>query len=239
MPLPKIDYPIFTIESPSAKKAFKFRPMLVKEEKILLMSKASEDDSDIMLSVKQVVQNCCLEDNFDVDLIPIFDLEYFFLNLRANSVQDIIELKYIDNEDQKEYDFKVDLKTVKINFPEKEDMNLKINDELGMILKYPAVSIFSDKDFLKKTKTEESIIPIITKCVDRIYDKEKNYVISKDFTEKELEDFLNNLGVTTLDKLGEFISNIPRLEHIIEYKNSLGNERKIYLRTLNDFFMLR
>ena len=238
MPLPKIDYPIFTIETPSNKKLLKFRPMLVKEEKILLMGKASEDDADIMLSVKQIVQNCCLEDGFDVESIPMFDMEYFFLMIRANSIQDVIELKYIDNDDEKEYDFKIELKNVKLKYPEKEEMNIKINDDMGIILKYPTVSILSDKEFLNKSKAEDSFIPLIAKCVDRIYDKEKNYT-TKDFDNKELDEFLNNLGIKILDKLGDFLGNIPHMEYIIEYKNSLGSERKIYLRNLNDFFMLR
>ena len=229
MPLPKIDYPIFTIETPSNKKLLKFRPMLVKEEKILLMGKASEDDADIMLSVKQIVQNCCLEDGFDVESIPMFDMEYFFLMIRANSIQDVIELKYIDNDDEKEYDFKIELKNVKLKYPEKEEMNIKINDDMGIILKYPTVSILSDKEFLNKSKAEDSFIPLIAKCVDRIYDKEKNYT-TKDFDNKELDEFLNNLGIKILDKLGDFLGNIPHMEYIIEYKNSLGSERKIYLR---------
>lgn len=237
MPLPRIEYPIFTIETPSSKKAMKFRPMLVKEEKILLIAKASEDDSDIMLAIKQIVQNCCLEENFDVDNIPMFDMEYFFLMIRANSVQDVIDLKYIDNEDEKEYDFKIDLKTIKINLPEKENMNIKINDEMGIILKYPTVDLLSDKRFLQMN-AEESFIALIIKCVDRIYDKEKNYNRS-DFSESELEDFINNLGVKTLDELGEFIESIPRIEHTIKYKNQMGNDRVINLRSLNDFFMFR
>lgn len=238
MPLPKIEYPIFNIETPSTKKMMKFRPMLVKEEKILLMGKASEDDNDIMLSIKQIVQNCCLEEKFDVDEIPLFDMEYFFLMIRANSVQDVIELKYIDNEDQKEYNFKIDLKQIKVNFPEKEDMNIKINDDMGIILKYPAVKLLSDKEFMKNIKPEETFINLIAKCVDRIYDKEKNYTVT-DFNSKELDEFINSLGINILNKLSEFIEKIPNIEHTIEYKNELGNDRKIYLRTLNDFFMLR
>lgn len=239
MPLPKVEYPIFNIRMPSTGNDMKFRPMLVKEEKILLMAKESDDDSDIMLSVKQVVQNCCLEDNFDVDNITLFDLEYFFINIRSNSIQNIIELKYIDNEDGKEYAFSVDLNKIQIkNLEKPQDMNIKINDSMGIIMKYPTVSILSDKNFMNKVKTDNSFITLLTKCIDRIYDKDKNY-LAKDFNDQEIEEFLNNLGVKFIDELTSYLEKSPKLEHLIEYKNSLGNDRKIFLRNLNDFFMFR
>lgn len=238
MPLPKIEYPIFNLKIPSTGAIFKFRPMLVKEEKILLMSKESREDSDILLSVKQVVQNCCLEDNFDIEKLAIFDLEYIFINIRANSIENIIKLKYIDNEDEKEYDFEIDLNKIEVKNLNEHDMNIKVSDDMGIIMKYPTVEILSDSNFMNNVKNDNSFLALVSRCIDRIYDKEKNY-LSKDFTIQEMDEFINNLGIKVIDKLYEFVEKMPKIEHVIEYKNSIGNDRKIYLRNLNDFFTLR
>lgn len=238
MSLPKINYPIFTIELPSTKEKLKFRPMLVKEEKILLMAKTSGDDTDIMISIKQIINNCCLEQNFNVDEITLFDLQYIFIQLRANSISDILELKYIDNEDQKEYAFEVNLKEVKVNFPEKQNMTIAINDTTGLIMKYPSTSLYNDREFMNLNDENESFLRLVAKSVDTVYDKDKNYP-AKDYKEMEMVAFIENLDYKTLDKMREFIANIPHIEHKMEYKNTFGTERKIVLRTLNDFFMLR
>lgn len=238
MSLPKIEYPIFTIEQPSTKEKLKFRPMLVKEEKILLIAKASEEDADIMLAVKQIVNNCCLEKNFKVEEIPLFDLQYLFIQLRANSVSDILELKYIDNEDQKEYDFQINLKEIQVKFPEKNNLTIDINETTGFIMKYPESSLYNDKEFVKMTDENESFLRLVAKSIDKIYDKEKNYD-AKDYKEYELVAFIENLDFQTLTKIRDFISSIPHIEHTLKYKNTKGTERIITLRTLNDFFMFR
>ena len=202
------------------------------------MAKASEDDSDIMLSVKQIIQNCCIEDKFDVDELTLFDIEYMFLQLRANSINDILELKYIDNEDNKEYDFKVNLKDLKVNFPDKIDMNIVINDTTGLIMKYPPASLLNDKAFLSLNDENESFLRLVAKSIDKIYDSTITYD-TKDVSELELVAFIENLNINVLNSLRDFLSKTPYIEKVLEYTNSVGSKRKIVLRTLNDFFMFR
>ena len=119
MALPKLTHPMFDVVVPSSKKVIKIRPMLVKEEKILLMAKTSDDPSEILSAVKQVVNNCIVDSDIDVEKFPLFDVEYIFIKIRSYSVSNISKVSYRDNEDNKVYDFEVDLEKVNVVFPEK------------------------------------------------------------------------------------------------------------------------
>ena len=150
--LPKIDYPIYTIEIPSTKQKARFRPFLVKEEKLLLMAKESENSADILTAVKQIVNNCAVDPNFDVDKLAIFDLELIFIKLRAFSIDNILKVAYKDFEDEKIYNFEIDLNEVKVIFPEEIDTNIKISENSGIVMKFPPASLYSDKEFLNIEK---------------------------------------------------------------------------------------
>jgi hypothetical protein len=237
MALPKIMYPQFDVLVPSQGKKYKFRQFLVKEEKILLVAKTSSEDNDILTAIKQVVQNCSLDDSFNADTIAVFDLEYIFLKLRGLSVGNIIKLSYKDFEDEKVYDFDVNLDEINIEMPKDISNKISIFDKNGLIMKYPSASIYSDKEFLSSTP-EDAAIELIVRCIDKIYDPESVYE-AKNFTREELIEFVNNIDVKAFEKINEFLSTAPKLKHTINYKNSLGNDRKIELSSLNDFFMLR
>jgi len=235
MSLPKITYPQIILTIPSTSKKVAFRPFLVKEEKILLMAKLSEEEKDILIAIKQVVNNCAL-DEFDVNKISLFDLEYIFIQLRAASVNDTVQVSYRDNEDNKVYDFDVKLKEIEINFPEKVDNTIRITDTTGILLKYPNASLYEDKEFLESG--EDSFFQLIVRCVDKIYDENEVYESSA-YSKKELEEYLENLDIKTFEKIQDFMVNQPKLSYKISYKNSLGNDREIELTTLSDFFTLR
>ena len=235
MSLPKINYPTFTLEIPSQSTLTMFRPFLVKEEKILLMAKASEDPADIFRAIKQVVNNCCMADNFDVDKLALFDLEYLFLQIRALSVNNIIKQSYRDNEDNKVYEFEINLHDVKIKFPENIEKNIPITDTLIIKMGYPSASLFDDKEFLNSG--DEFPFELVLRCIDMIIDGEDVYQ-KNDFTSEELEVFLDQLGIAVFDKIRAFIENVPYLNYKIEYKNSLGNDRIIEMKSLMDFFLL-
>jgi len=126
MALPKIQSPTFEVIIPSINKTVLFRPFLVKEEKILLMAQQSNDDKDIIKAIKQVVNNCCLDDKLDIDKLATFDLEYLFLKLRARSVNNVVEILYKDAEDEKEYKFSINLDDVEVTMPKKSEKNIKI-----------------------------------------------------------------------------------------------------------------
>ena len=236
MTLPKISYPTYTIKVPSTKKNVKFRPFLVKEEKLLLMAKESENNADILQSIKQIVNNCCLDENFDNEKLTIFDLEYIFIKLRAFSVDNIVKVSYKDEEDGQNYDFEVDLNAVEVEFPEKNENNIKITDTFGILMKYPSASLYEDKDFLNLEK--DYLFELIIRCIDKIYEGD-NVFEAKNYTMKDLGDFLENLDSKTFVSVQEFLMNSPKLLHVMKYKNSLGNEKEIRLSSLNDFFTFR
>lgn len=236
MSLPKITYPTYNIKIPSLKKNIKFRPFLVKEEKILLMAKESDKYADIFSAVKQIVDVCCLDDSIDVDKLTLFDLEYIFIKLRSFSVENIIKVSYKDLEDEKNYEFNIDLNEIEVKFPKKIDNNIKITDNLGILMKYPSAAIYDDKDFLDLDK--DYLFELIVRCVDKIYEDDSVFE-AKDYSRKEIGEFLEGLNSKTFAEIQEFLVNSPKLEHIIKYKNSLGNEREITLNSLNDFFTFR
>lgn len=235
MSLPKIEHPIFKIKIPSTKKEVRFRPFLVKEEKILLIAKTSEQENDILLAIKQVVNNCCLEE-LNVDKLALFDVEYLFLRIRAQSVNNIVSVTYRDNEDGTDYDFDIDLNEVVVTFPLNLENNIKINETSGIIMKYPEASLYEDKDFLNSG--EEAFYHLVLRCIDKFYDAETVYD-TKNYTMKEISDYIDNLDVKTFDKVRDFILNQPKLNYTIEYENKIGNKRKIELTSLTDFFTLR
>jgi hypothetical protein len=235
MSLPKIEYPIYNINVPSLKKTYTFRPFLVKEEKLLLMAKESDNPSDSLSAIKQVVNNCLLE-KLDINKLSIFDLEFIFLKLRAVSVDNKIKVSYKDSEDNKVYDFEIDLNTIEVNYPENIDNVIKINDKVGMTMKYPSASLYDDKEFLSLEK--DYMFELIIRCIDNVFVEDEIYNV-KDYKRQELEEFLENLDIKTFESVNEFLMTAPKIEHTIEYKNEMGNDRKIVLSSLNDFFSWR
>lgn len=233
MSLPKIEYPITNIKVPSIKKSFPFRPFLVKEEKLLLMAKEENNTAEYLSAIKQVVNNCCLDKNLNINSLAIFDLEYLFLKLRAISVENVIKLSYVDTEDQKEYNFELDLNTIEVTFPDKIDNNIKLSDTTGILMKYPSASLYDDKEFLSLER--DYMFELIIKCMDKIYENDSVYE-TKDYSKQNLMDFLDNLSIKTFEDIQKFLLNVPKLKHEINYKNSFGNDRKIVLESLNDFF---
>jgi hypothetical protein len=235
--LPKIEHPIYKIKVPSTDKTYPFRPFLVKEEKLLLMAKESNNTADILSAIRQIVNNCSLDDKFDIDKLALFDLEYIFLKLRSASVDNNVKVAYRDNEDNKLYSFEVDLEDVEVKFPKKKvDNVVKISDNAGIVLKYPPASLYGDRDFLDNSK--EHMFDLIVRCIDSIYSNEEVFE-AKNLERKEIEDFLESLDVKTFKVIQEFLSSTPKLHKEIVYENSAGKKRKIVLRSLNDFFTWR
>jgi len=235
MALPKLKQPTHELKIPSTGKLETFRPFVVKEEKILLMAKSSQDPTDIFRSIKQVVNNCAIDNNFDVDKLTIFDLEYLFLRIRGFSVNNIVEVSYRDNEDQKIYNFNIDLNKIEVKFADNVNKTIKLTKETGMTMKYPSASIFDDKEYFKSG--EDSFYELIVRCVDKIFDGDDIYD-PNDYTKEEVEEFLEQVNVNTFQEIVKFMETTPKLYHKIVYKNSNGNERVIELTTLTDFFTL-
>lgn len=235
--LPKIDQPLFEETIPSNGKTILFRPYLVKEEKILLIAQQSDNEIDTIRAMRQVLNNCVQSPaDFNKEKLTTFDLEYLFLKLRAKSVNNIVKLSYRDNEDNKIYDFEVNLDEIELTFPEKMENKIKINDKVGIVMRYPSAEIAEN---LKEFDNEiELLMFFISNCIESIYDEENVY-LTDDVPEEEMNEFINSLNIETFDKVSDFFKSIPKLYHVLRYTNSNGTDREIELKNIKDFFILR
>jgi hypothetical protein len=230
--LPKVEHPIYSFKVPSSGKMQNFRPFLVKEEKILLMAKESLEEADIMRAVKQVVNNCCPDSNFNVNEITITDLGYLFVRLRAVSIDNIVKTSYRDFEDGKVYDFEIDLSKVEVVQDKQVDNRIKVTKNVGLILKHPTAGLYEDRN----SNSDEHAV--IAKCIDKIYEDDELFD-TKQVSLQELLGFIENLDINSYNCIKEFLDNAPRLQYVIKYKNLLDHDRTITLTTLNDFFSFR
>jgi len=236
MPLPKIDQPLFEVIVPSTKKKILFRPFLVKEEKLLLISQQGGEDTEVIRAIKQILRLCVQDEDFDVDKLTTFDLEYLFLKLRAKSVNNIVKLSYRDNEDGKIYNFELDLDKIEINIPENVNSQISVSENISMIMKYPSASI---TDKLQQFDNEVDLMTFfIINCIDTILTEDEIFPAA-DYSTQDLEEFLDQLPVSSFEKIREFFEKMPKLYHKIDYTNSEGNDRSIELNNLKDFFMWR
>lgn len=236
MSLPKLKHPTFELTIPSSKKKISVRPFVTKEEKILLIAKESGEYGDIIRSVKQIVTNCIVTKDISVDSLSIFDLEYLFIRMRALSVSNIISPKYLDTEDKKEYNFEIDLNKIEVTFPKDVKKEIDCGSGVVMVMKYPACALFSDKEYVEITENELAFDFLFKSCIESIHTSEKSYDM-KTTTSEELNEFINELPIPAYNAVKSFLLDLPRVEHIIKYTNSLGTERKIVLSSLNDFFL--
>lgn len=236
MALPKLQYPIHDVLVPSTNKKIKVRPILTKEEKILLMAKESSASEDILSAVKQVVNNCILDDTVDIDKFTTFDIEFLFLKLRALSISDTATYSLVDNEDSKVYDLIIDLNKVEVKFPDDVSMNIKITDEDGILMKYPDSTLYSDDNFFKLegiARFEE----FVYRFIDKIFFGDQVFIFA-DQSKEDRAEYLDSLDVKTMQKVRDFMNNIPTLYYKTSYKTAAGKEHEVVLTTLTDFFML-
>jgi len=182
MKLPKIDKPIFELLVPSQKKTVMCRPYVCKEEKILLIAQESGEEKDIVLALKQVLNNCIVDEKFDIDSITTFDLEYMFLKLRAKSVNNIVAIKYRDQEDAEVYEFQVDLDQVEMLDLGKLKDTIMINETTGMQMKYPSITLINDTP--TSASQAELIDYLVKACIKSIFDEENVYPV-EEVSEKE------------------------------------------------------
>lgn len=243
MALPKISSPIFELTLPLSKKTIKYRPFLVKEEKILLMAMEENNEKSTINSIKQIVSNCCI-DKIDVNKMPILDLEYLFLNLRARSVGEVIELHYkcnnniIDdsgNEKKCNHVNPISINLFEINptIPENHTNKIDLGNDIGIVMTYPNFNMVSNN--ISGTGIEV-IMAIIADCVEYIYDKDEIYY-RKDSSKKEIDEFIESLTREQFTKIQKFFDSIPKLNKNVEFKCSkCGYEENILVEGLQSFF---
>jgi hypothetical protein len=236
MALPKLKYPIFELEVPSTQKKFNFRPFLVAEEKILLMAQQSGDLKEIILALKQVIGNCCQDPEFDSDKIATFDIEYLFLKLRSRSVSNMAKVYLTDNEDGKEYSFDVDLEKVEMKKNSDHNAKIKLNDDISIVMKYPTTQMI-DAIAIMQVETK-AFFEVMKYCIEFVVENDDKISVFADASDAERDEFVQSIDISTFTKITKFFETMPKMYYEIEYKNSLGHDRKAVLKNLNDFFIL-
>jgi len=236
MALPQVNTPTYELAVPSTDEKIKYRPFLVKEEKILLIAMESQEQSGILSAVKNIVKSCTFE-KFNVDKAPIFDVEYIFLQIRAKSVGEVSTVNLRcpdDNETFVKTD--IDLMEVEVEMKEEHTNKIELTDEMGMIMTYPTLDSFTgDTTVVNAT----NMLDIIANCVAQIYDKKGEDVYdAKDSTNQELIDFLESLNSKQFKEVQKFFDTMPRLTHTVTIENPKTKVNSdITFSGLNDFFV--
>jgi hypothetical protein len=236
MALPKLDIPIYELVVPSTDEKIKYRPFLIKEEKILLIAMESGENEDVIQAVKQIVSECTFN-TLKLGDMPMFDVEYIFLQIRSKSVGEVSKLKVLCKDDGKTYaNVEVDLTEIEVQVNDDHTNKIELTDEMGVIMKYPTIDSFSTAGI--SDITAENMLDVIVACIDKIYDKKGEGVYdSKDSTKKELMDFVEQMNTTQFQDVQAFFDSMPKLRHEITVKNpKTKKESKVTLTGLNDFF---
>ena len=240
MALPKIDTPIYELDLPLSKKHVRFRPFLVKEQKNLLMAMESGDSKSIEQNVKQVLNNCTVTENIDIEKLPVLDVEYYFLNLRARSVGEIVENKYrCDNQVDGSacgniMETSLNLLDIKIEDVKENNDVIQLTDTISIKLKYPEFSVINKLS--KLTDVSDIAFEMIADSVEYIFDGEQFYY-AKETTTEEMVEFIEGLNQQQFAKIEDFFANLPKLEKKIEMKCSrCGFEHKLDVEGLESFF---
>ena len=233
MALPKIDLPIMEVSLPSNEKKVKMRPFTVKEEKILLVAQESDEPAAEMLAIKQILTNCIIDAN--IEELPVFDMEFLLLKLRSISVDNKVEFAIQDPETEEAVTLSIDVDEVGIETAEGHTNEIKINDDYTLFLKYPNVDSFIRINQLDGTDPLTTYF-IMTSCLDYIA-SEDEIEYFKDYTDKEIEQFMDELPGKTLNKIVNFFETMPRLRHELKYTNKNGKEQTFVVEGTRSFFI--
>jgi len=236
MALPKLTTPTYELEVPSSDEKIKYRPFLVKEEKILLMAMESKDNTQIISAVKDIVSSCTFE-KLDVKAMPMFDMEYIFLNIRAKSVGEISKLKILCPDDKKTYaQVELDLTKVEVQVGDDHTNKIELTDDTGIIMTYPTIDSFLESGV--ETINANNMLDVIGTCILQIYEEKGEKVYeAKDQTKKELTEFIESMNSKQFKQIQLFFDTMPKLTHTIKVKNpKTKKESNVKLSGLNDFF---
>jgi len=236
MALPKLTTPTYELEIPSTDAKIKYRPFLVKEEKILMMAMESKATADITQAVKDIVKECTFN-QVDISNMPMFDVEYIFLQIRSKSVGEVSKLKLLCPDDGKTYaDVELNLNEVKVQVGDDHTNKIELDKGMGMIMTYPTIDSFTDSGI--RDINASNILEVISGCILQIYEEEgKKTYDSKDQTKKELVEFIEQLSTKQFKDVQAFFDTMPKLKHTIKVTNpKTKKESKITLTGLNDFF---
>ena len=229
MSLPKLNTPVYEAILPSTDKVIKFRPFLVKEEKVLLTAMEDGSQTALMNAIKTILKNC-VQGNLDVERLPLFDIEYLFLKLRSKSIGEISEigLKCTDTECGGVNQLSINMDEIEVTKPDGHNRKIMISDEIGVMMSYPVM----------KTSgiTEEDGMAIVKDCIEMIFTEEETHERDS-FTSKELDEFIDSMDSKQFAKIKEFFDTMPKLQHTVNYKcEKCGEDKEITLQGLDSFF---
>ena len=229
MPLPKLETPTYTLQIPSTKETIEFRPFLVKEEKILMIAQESQDINQINSTIEKIVNQCTFG-KINAGDLTTYDIEYIFIQLRAKSVGENVEIKVKCKECGKENEVSIDLTKIDVSFPETQISDkIELTGSVGIVMKP-----FSFKDAKKLDNND--LNAVIAASIKSIYDQDSIYD-PKDVSKKEMDEFIDSLSHKNLESIKDYINNQPTLKHTIKFKCAhCGEDNSIELSNINDFF---
>ena len=238
MPLPKISTPSYELVVPSTKKKIKFRPFLVKEEKVLILAMESQDNQQIANAVKDVIAACILTRGIKVETLSTFDIEYLFLNIRGKSVGEEVEVTITcpdDNETQ--VPSVINLDEIKVQMDDNHSIDIKLDDEYTMRMKYPSMDEFIKTNFAVDGDVNvDDTFKLIASCVDQVYSEEETWA-GADCTKKELSQFIESLNSKQFKSIEKFFETMPKLSHTVKVTNpNTKVESEVILEGLQSFF---
>ena len=238
MPLPTIVTPTYELELPSTGKKVKYRPFLVKEEKLLVLALETEDTKDISTAIKTVLKNCIQTRGVKVENLPTFDIEFLFLNIRGKSVGEEVEVNLIAPDDEEtQVPVTISIDDIKIQKSKEHNSKVKLDDTLMMEMKYPSLDQFikSNFDFTEEVSMDQSF-DLIASCIDKIYNEEEVWSTS-DCTKKEVQDFLEQMNSMQFKEIEKFFETMPKLSHSVTFTNPKTKvESTVVLEGLSSFF---
>jgi hypothetical protein len=238
MPLPKIATPTYELELPSTKSTIKYRPFLVKEEKLLVLALESEDTKEITTAIKSVIKNCIQTRGIKVETLPTFDIEYLFLNIRGKSVGEEVEVNIIAPDDgETQISVTIALNDIKVVEHEDHNKQIKLDDNLMMEMKYPSLDQFikNNFDFDQRNNIDQSF-ELISTCIDKIYNEDEVWSTS-DVSKKEVIEFLEQMNSLQFKQIEKFFETMPKLSHTLNVVNPKTKVKSsVVLEGLSSFF---
>ena len=238
MPLPTIVTPTYELELPSSGKKIKYRPFLVKEEKLLVLALESEDNKEISTAIKAVLKSCIQTRGIKVEQLPTFDIEYLFLNIRGKSVGEDIEVNLVCPDDKKtQVPVTINIDDVQIQRTKGHTNKIKLDPTLMMEMKYPSLAEFIKNNFdFSEGNVMDQSFDLIASCIDKIYNAEEVWAAA-DCTKKEITTFLESMNTTQFKEIEKFFETMPKLSHTVKITNPNTNvESEVVMERLSSFF---
>ena len=236
MSLPKINTPEYKLNIPSTDEVITYRAFLVKEEKLLLIANETGDQKAQFQAIKQLIKGCVTE-KLDIDSLPMFDIEYIFLNIRAKSVGEIAKLKIICPDDEKtQVDVEVDLTKINVEMDEKHNPRIQLTDTIGILMQYPSMDVVAENAILDTGEATKQLFKLVSECMYQIWEGEEVHDCT-DYSYKDKIEFLDSLTHEQFEKIQQFFETMPSVKKEVEITNpNTKVVSKVDIEGMNSFF---